>query len=150
MRKTNEKFIAPPADVHLVLLCHLMDKNFVHDQRELFGKNICHKATYLPTVKFKNGIISVKYTEPKSIELWQMLYPSEPFDKLSNYYNNQPRKKRYNRPNNLEKRIVKIIMDNWEMQTGPMWKIYLPHFKSIQYLYCSFLRYQMLLRYTSS
>ena len=56
-------------------------------------------------------------------------------------------KTRFNRPTEIEKRLVKIVMDNWQNQTEIIWKIYLPHFKSIQYLYSSFLRYQMLLSF---
>ena len=32
LRKSNENFIAAPVDVHFVLLCHIMDRNFAHDQ----------------------------------------------------------------------------------------------------------------------
>lgn len=151
MRKSNEKcgFIAAPTDVHFVLMCHILVKNdqFVDDQIDLFGKKVCHKAIFLPEIKLKNDTFSVKYFESKTEHLWKNLYESEPFENLGSKRKNKPR---FNRPTEIEKRLVKIVIDIWENQTEIIWKFNLPHFKSIQFLYSSFLRYQMLLSFKLS
>lgn len=125
LSEESETFLSPPIDVHWVLFCKLVSNT--NDMNDLD-----HQPQYLPRIsKNKCGNeLKVHYYDKSSKQLWHENYPRESFEIADHEHLDY----KINEDDLLQLQKVSLAQHDFARQ------VCFPHFKSVQYLYCSYIR----------